>query len=666
MKEDEPPWSPDAIDLINKRYLPGKTLSIQEWLSKVCSHICKHYPPQEKEQWLNKYYRMLSSRRFLPTSAALHNSLKGKGSLAGCIVLPLHKKSPDVIQKSMPEIAEVLFSGIGVGIDLSVLPPRHSVDEETGRANPGPCELLVAITTALESPVAYGGFKRSAFMAALHVQHPDTFEFIALKNLKKLPNVNISISFDDPFSHALSKGELLPILWEEVPFTKKHLIQMKKQANARHLPDPDLYLKGNGELFSRAMDGAVGRSEGENLFFDPQKILAFAAECAHRTGDPGLINLSAINCDNPTHPRYTSLEHKGRGAIHVTTPCGEQPLLPYEVCHLGSINLAIFAENSAFDFSSYQETVRTAVRFMDDLIDAGDNGLAEANSMSRANRKIGLGIMGLADALAELELPYDSDDALCFVDEIGRILFETAREESRLLAKERGPFPAWRVSKYAANLEPERRHATLTTIAPTGHIATLAGCSTAIEPYFLISYGRNAAGIRQESSRVLSKKLKSLGYSLQEWIKDTQKENPLYKFDGTLAGLSCAPTPCEERNLCLGKLKKVFKTAHEISPSAHLAVVTKLQKYIENGISKTINLPHEAKVEDVRSIFLESIKNNLKGMTVFRDRCLQAQALFQIASCPSCGKLDSLAPGDCAGLKCDPARGGCGFDSCLV
>jgi ribonucleoside-diphosphate reductase alpha chain len=408
------PWSKDALDLINKRYLVTKSLSVNEWLYTVASYICQRYPVSQKQKKISEYTQLLKSRAFLPTSAALHNSLKGRGSLAGCIVLPLPDNSTDILQKSIPEMSEILFSGIGVGVNLSTLPPRLAEDIKTERASPGPVEMLKAITSATEAAMNYGGVKRSAFMASLDCQHLDLFEFISLKENTKMSNVNISISINEQFREALENKSLLPITYKDQTAKVKHLSELKDQAVARNLPDCDLSIKKGDELHSTKAGRKVGKVINNHLYFDPEVILETIAESAHRCGDPGLINLEAINESNPTHPKYSHSNHRGVGEITVTTPCGEQPLLPYEVCHLGSINLSHFASNKKFNWERFKYVATTAVSFMDDLIDAGNNVLDQANEMAQANRKIGIGLMGLADTLAELEYPYDSPPSIQF------------------------------------------------------------------------------------------------------------------------------------------------------------------------------------------------------------------------------------------------------------
>lgn len=655
-------WSSDALDLIKKRYLVSQSLSIDEWIHKVCSHICQHYSSAEKEIAISTYADLLKSRRFLPTSAALHNSLKGKGSLAGCIVLPLPDNSMDILQKAIPEMSEVLFSGIGVGIDLSVIAPRLFHDRKTERASPGPSEMLKAITASTEAAMNYGGVKRSAFMAALHCQHPDIFEFIAMKSANRLANVNISVSIDQTFRLALNKRTFIPVLYKGNPVTPLDLENMKQQALARSLPEHDLSIVDGRVLVSKSAGKTVGKEINNQLYFDPESILEMIADYAHQCGDPGLINLEAINKHNPTHPRYSQTHRLGVGEIFVTTPCGEQPLLPYEVCHLGSLNLASFASDKSFDWNSFNETAHLAVRFMDDLIDAGDNVLEEANQMAQANRKIGIGLMGLADALAEMELPYDSLEARSFVQRIGLELHQSVEKASGQLADERGTFPAWNHSKF----KKRRRHATLTTIAPTGHISTLADCSTSIEPYFLVSYGRDAAGYRRQTSSVLMAKLAAINFTLEEWIQKTIEINQDYRFDGTLKDLQTEVSEDFHFNQRLRELKGIFKTAHEIAPKDHLEIVKILQESIENGISKTINLANTASVHDVKAIYRQAIEDQLKGITVFRDGCLDEQALFAIEACPFCQATQFLTPSDCAGWKCDPVVGGCGWEVCAI
>lgn len=666
------PWSDKALDLIYKRYLTNTDLSVEAWLYQVCDKICQNYDEITKTRMIEQYHQLLYSRAFLPTSAALHNTITNSGSLAGCIVLPLPQDTCSVLEHSIPEMSKVLLAGIGVGMDLTVLPPRLLYDKKSSRAFPGPVEMLSCITRALDTPINYAGVKRAAFMATLFVTHPDIFAFIKVKQTQSLNNVNVSVTFDAAFLDAFRNDGYLPFEWSADSkshiLSTQHLLEMEEQAKKRALLKPDLEIREGNVLFSHAVNGGVGIIRDNHLYLHARTLLRYISESAHACGDPGLINLGAINRNNPTHPKYTERFPLpiGVGEIKVTTPCGEQPLLPYEVCHLGSFNLNNFVSDNCFDFHKLKDAVHLAVRFMDDLIDVSDNGLHMANVMAKTNRKIGMGIMGLADVFCKLEIPYDSTEGIRLAEKIMQCIQTTAVDASRKLANERGPFNSWSSSSYAHLEEPPRRNATLTTIAPTGHISTLADCSTSIEPYFLLSFGRLAAGNRIESCKILDDKLAKIDFSLQLWIIKTQVQYPNYSYNGTLEGLIDAPFAEANKNDYLRHLKRVFKTANEISPEDHLRMVIALQQHVENGISKTINLPESSSIEDVYHILEKSIFSNVKGITVFRNNCLQQQALFTLNYCNACGSAEFLAKSECGGYKCSTQSGGCGYEVCEV
>lgn len=660
-------WSENALDLVYKRYIPNRNMSIEEWIHTVCQNITKEYSGEEKDRVHSAYYKMLYSRKFLPTSACLHNSISGKGGLAGCTVLPLPSNSNEIFHSLLPKIYSVLKYGTGVGLDFSVLAPRLSESIDGIGTNPGVCEVLSTIVTATDGIMIYEGLKRAAFMASLNYNHPDIFEFIHIKSKKKFRNVNISVSINDDFSNALLNEVPIPLCWESdgkvINLNEEKLMEIHERAKQRASEAPDLSIINVNQIYSASFERVVGFVLESELFFYPSRILEAISESAHKCGDPGILNMSAINLDNPTHPSYFEKNTQMPievGVLTATTPCGEQPLLPYEVCHLGSFNLALFLENDKFNFDEFRKTIQIAVRFMDDVIEVGDNGLSESNYMAKANRKMGLGIMGLADVLAYLEIPYNSEEGIRFASEIVSFLNKEAILASQKLAEERGAFTSFANSKYKN--EPPRRHATLTTIAPTGHISTLANCSTSIEPYFLLSYYRDSAGKRVISNEFLEEKLSKENYSLSEWIKATKNQNSDYEYDGTIGGLLDEPTNNLYTNSRLKKIKQVFVTSHEIDPIVHLKIVSELQKYVDNGISKTINLANAAKVKDVYNIFYKSIELKVKGITVFRDGCLSEQALTKVECCPNCGETKYLNYNDCNELRCDNKIGGCGYE----
>ncbi len=632
---DQISWSSQAQRLVERRYLPHKDMTIPQWIQSIAEKAGKGIKEQKS------YFSLMHGRYFFPTSAALHNILSDQGSLAGCIVYPLQSQPELVIERDVPRISRLLMKGIGVGLDLSQLPPRLHPDARSGRAYPGPVEILQSIAGATSALADYEGLKRAAFMGALLATHPDATAFIGFKKTQPLPCANVSIAIDSTFKSALTDGRLLPFSYrihgEQKFLTVQTWLSMQKEALHRGLASHDLQMTVNGDVKSVSLDRIIGSVNSGLLCLDPRKIIQAIAQSAHECGDPGLLDLETINHANPTHPRFSNEEGVlGQGKICVTTPCGEQPLLPYEVCHLGSFNLHAFVQRREFDFDLFKEAIPVAVQLMDDLVERSDNGLDEANAISKSNRKIGMGVMGLADVFAETEVPYASDEAFALAHRIGGTLQKEALKASQQLALVRGAFKTFHVSKANFWGRPFQRHATLTTIAPTGHISTLAGCSSAIEPYYLLEYERLAAGVSVVKNPILAQKLEQLNWSLQDWIAATCKQNPNYQFDGTLRHLITTPFDDAEKNARLLRLQQVFQTAGEISPENHLKMVAVFQKHVDNGVSKTINLPFDATQEMVEQVFLRAIAFGLKGITVYRNLSQQTQALSSPKECATC------------------------------
>lgn len=638
-------WSPHAQDLISKRLFTQEKVSIPQWIHAITSRVTNNYF-EGRKVIRKKYFSLLHGKYFFPTTAALHNSISGQGSLAGCIVLPLANHPQEIIAIDLPKITRLLMQGIGVGLNVSHLPPKTHPDAKTARCHSGPVETLKALAAATEALVNHGGVKRPAYMGTLSATHPDIGEFIALKSHHAIPSMNVSVCVDEMFKIALATGELIPFSYsiegDKNFLSTTMLALMEKEADKRGLPGPDLSITLQGHVVSRALGQAIGVVKENVLYLSPQCLLRELARLAHACGDPGLIDLEAINRGNPTHPRFLSQRTRtmspllGVGEIMSTTPCGEQPLLPYEVCHLGSFNLAAFTSDQGFDFTSFRQAIPIAVQLMDDLIDLSDTQLHEANEIARANRKIGLGVMGLADTFAKLNIPYASVEGLELAEKIVKTLQHTSRKASENLAVMRGAFKTFAHSRFAFHGMKPRRHATLTTIAPTGHISTLADCSPSIEPYYLLSYTRQAAGRRVHDNQILADKLAQLDWSLEKWIAHTKQLNSLYEFDGTLVGLSPSPFEEPQKNDALAKLKQTFLTAGLISPEDHLKMVAIFQKYVDNGVSKTINLPTTATVEDVYHILIQAMALGLKGITVYRNRCQELQALSPPGECSTC------------------------------
>jgi ribonucleoside-diphosphate reductase alpha chain len=621
-------WSEDALDLLAKRYMTNGEVDVERWVLSICDHISQVYQDPERAEWRSRYFEMIYRRRFLPTTVILHNAAKRSGSLAGCIVLPLSSSMDDLYQQALPRIARALLSGTGVGLDFSVLPPRLWEDPETTRACPGPVAVFSSIVQSMQATMKYAGLKRAAFMASMLAYHPDIFEFITAKRQYPFEAVNTSVAIDRAFEEALKSDGWLPLGWykddELIPVRRADLETMYRRAADRSAADPDLSIKGN-EVLSTAAGMTVGCVLGDVLVFRAKAVLEAMAASAHACGDPGMLNLSVINESNPTHPSRIEDGGLGVGVIHTTAPCGEQPLLPNEVCHLGSFNLTQFLHGNRFDVDGLRDTVAVAVRFLDDAIDVSDYGSKVVTDLARANRKIGLGIMGLADTLAYLELPYDSEGALLFAKEVSTAIAASAEKASRELALLRGP--NINLARVRDRVDQDlRRHVTLTTIAPTGHISVLADCSPGIEPYFRLEFNNVAAGGRHYRCRALDHKLAEIGYSLDDWIAATRSKWQGFKYNGLISELADDPTDSNVINERLRKLKRVFRTAHEISPKDQIRMIRTLQQSVDNGISKTINVAENATVHEVEDLFEEAIRLRVKGIAIYRDQCRPDQA----------------------------------------
>jgi ribonucleoside-diphosphate reductase alpha chain len=583
----------------------------------------------------------------------------------------LPSRAEDIFGRFIPTAAELLFYGIGIGIDLTVLPPRLR-RTDNGRAAPGACEILASIVQAVGPTMQYAGVKRAAFMATLRISHPDVFDFIMLKRARRLEDVNTSLSVGLDERTALLNGGEVPVTYvvDGTPrrFTIADLEEMQKTATDRFVAPPTLSVSGSSVLWTYGSDDPhpVGCVDvfGAISFFG-SAILRLAALAAHGCGDPGIVDLWVINRANPT-PQCSGMDPVGVGIgeLLTTTPCGEQPLLPGEMCHLGSINLAAHVRDGALLEDELRDTISVGVRMLDDIVTLTDGLSTSANDAIRANRKVGIGVMGLADLLVEMRIPYGTAEACRVIDEIFGLIASVAREASEVLANERGPFPNFSCSRW--RMGRSRRNATLTTVAPTGHIAALAEVSPSIEPFFSLAYESRLGGRRLVVNPHLQRLLSACNFSLDLWVAESARRDRAFRFDGTLSSLCAAPTGDPERDTRIESIRCLLTTAHEVPARAHLAIVSTIQRHVDNGISKTINLCHDASVADIENIFRMALSLELKGITIYRDGCLEDQALASVSGCPSCGSLTTLEPSGCGGICCTPERGGCGFDSCKV
>ncbi|MGB9792013.1 MAG: adenosylcobalamin-dependent ribonucleoside-diphosphate reductase [Thermacetogeniaceae bacterium] len=525
------------------------------------------YGASEKEvsAWAERFYALMADLDFLPNSPTLINSGRPSGQLAACFVLPIGDSIEDIFD-ALKYAAIIHKSGGGTGFDFSPVRPRGSLVRTTlGRAS-GPISFMRIFNAATEE-IRQGGVRRGANMGILEVGHPDIFEFISCKDERgAFRNFNLSVSVPDRFFDAVARGRKWPLSF-------------------------------GGEVYREV---------------DARQLFEEIAYHAHKTGEPGMLFVDAINRSNPT---------PALGEIRATNPCGEQPLLPYESCILGSVNLSNMAKPGAIDWKKLETTVRTAVRFLDDVIDVNVYPLPQIAAASLRTRKIGLGVMGWAELLFKLGIPYDSESAVGLAEEVMAFISNKAREASRELALQKGTFPAWKDSSYYPEIP--LRNATLTTIAPTGSISLIAGTTPGIEPLYALIYTRKV--LEDKEILVFNKTFKEL----------LEKEvNPMVR-DRVFKAI-CEKGSIQEVAELSPEVRAVFKTAPEIAPVWHLKMQAAFQRYTDNAVSKTINLPPNTAVEEVVEIFENAYHLGLKGVTIYRVGSREDQPLAAPYSCSSC------------------------------
>ena len=507
--------------------------------------------------WENVFYEMLSSLRFLPNSPTLMNAGRDLGQLAACFVLPIQDSMKSIFD-TLKNAAMILQSGGGTGFSFSNLRPKDDVVRSTGGIASGPVSFMKIYNTATDV-IKQGGARRGANMGILRVDHTDILDFVRVKrDGRELANFNISVAITDAFLDALARYEKY------------------------ELRNP--------------------RTAEPTGFADSREVFNEIVESAWLSGDPGLIFIDRINKANPT-PLL--------GAMESTNPCGEQPLLPNEACILGSLNLSKYVLNSileesgakpSIDFTSLGKDVRSAVRFLDDAIDVNKYPLPEIEKMHKGNRKIGLGVMGWADMLVLMGIPYESERAVLLAEEIMQFIDKNSKEESEYLGTIKEVFPNFAGSVYDREGMPKVRNATTTTIAPTGTLSTIADCSSGIETYFALAYKRFILDMEmQEINRYFFALARKRGFYSQALEEAVVRK-------GSLEGIKEIPAD----------VKRIFKTAQEISYKTHIEMQAAFQKYTDNAVSKTINLKRSATRKDVSEAFLTAYEKGCKGITIFR------------------------------------------------
>jgi len=564
--------SENAIKVLERRYLKKDEEGIllespRDMFIRVARNIAsaeRKYGKTEVEvrEIERQFFDIMTDLDFLPNSPTLMNAGKELQQLAACFVLPVGDSMNEIFE-ALKETALIQKSGGGVGYSFSNIRPKNDVVLSTKGVSSGPISFMTVFNAATDT-IKQGGTRRGANMGILRVDHPDVLDFITSKeNSDKLTNFNISVGVTEKFMKAVENDEEYEII---NPRTK----EVVNKYRAR-------------EVFSKII------------------------EHAWKNGDPGIIFLDRLNKDNPT-------PHVGQ--IESTNPCGEQPLLPYEACNLGSINLAHMVKEEEgikkVDFDKLKKIIHIAVRFLDDVIDMSKYPLEKIKKMAQGNRKIGLGVMGYADLLIILGIPYNSEEALELAQNIMSFIQDESKNASKELAKEKGAFPNFKGSIYDSPDGYEIRNATTTTIAPTGTLSIIADCSSGIEPLFAISFVKNV--MDNDKLIEVNKHFKKI--AIEEGFYSEELMGKIAE-KGNLKDIDEVPS----------KYKRIFVTAHEISPKWHVRTQATFQKYVDNAVSKTVNFPNNAIVKDVEDVYILAYRLGCKGITIFRDGSRDTQVL---------------------------------------
>lgn len=554
--KDDLKLSVNAARVLKERYLLRDENGM-ETPSQMLRRVAKAVASVEADYGMNergvrdiedKFFGIMSSLEFLPNSPCLMNAGTKNGQLSACFVLPVEDSLTGIFD-ALKNSAIIHQSGGGTGFSFSRLRPKGDTINESFGSSSGPVSFMRIFNESTEV-IKHGGRRRGANMGVLRVDHPDIIEFIKSKDYGGLENFNISVGVTKKFITALLSNK------------EYDIVNPRTQKTARKMKARDVF--------------------------------NFIASSAWRTGDPGIIFIDRIN-EKSTVPNA--------GVIEATNPCGEQPLLPYESCNLGSINVSRFVNSDKIDWDRLSSVIRIATRFLDDVIDANSYPVPETERMVKANRKIGIGIMGFAELLIKLNVPYDSEEAVDLGETVMSFIWKEAVKASESLGEERGNFPNFFGSVWEKKDHKSMRNASLTTVAPTGTISIIAGCSSGIEPLFAVSFVRNVMEGTSliEINGLFEKAARDGGFYSEQLMMDIARTGSIQGIRGLSDGI-----------------KKVFVTALDIAPEWHVRMQAAFQKYTDSAVSKTVNLPETASIDDVKGIFLMANKMGCKGITIYR------------------------------------------------
>ncbi|MFZ0034203.1 MAG: adenosylcobalamin-dependent ribonucleoside-diphosphate reductase [Sedimentisphaerales bacterium] len=592
----EPPiLSENAETVLQSRYLikdqQGKCIETPAQLfSRVALLVAKAETqygatPDEVKQWHKTYYDLMQQLVFLPNSPTLMNAGR-RGMLSACFVLPI-EDSIEGIFETIKQTALIQQAGGGTGFSLDKLRPTGDRVASSGGTTSGPISFWRVFSETTDA-IQQGAFRRGANMGMMSIGHPDILKFLhAKQNLKAFTNFNISVKITDDWMKILATSpKSLHIV--ENPRTQQQYLLPRRIDIANYTID-DLY----------KLTGKPSRPTGRTgRFYTVRDIWKMIVTCARKTGEPGVAFIDRINRDNPT-PTL--------GRIEATNPCGEQPLLPYEACTLGSINLAKFVTanqpKAEMNWPALAETVKLSVRFLDNIIDACNYPVKNTLHIAQANRKIGLGVMGFADCLFLLGIPYDSQQGINFGETVSKFINENAHQASNALADLRGPFPNWETSIWRTEKNRKVRNAAITCVAPTGTISIIADCSCGIEPdYSLVFVRQILSGSKLLQTNPIFRQIAEKGgFYTKKLEKQIAKTGSIQKIPQIPA-----------------KIRKVFKCAYDINPQWHIRMQSAFQRHCDAAVSKTINFPQKATVAAVDKAYKLAYHLGCKGITIYR------------------------------------------------